>query len=110
MGADAFIGFYGIEEVIPADSDFTAIENRTNDRIVRARRSKLDHVCGRITDGRDYHLLIGKKIADLGIEGADEAAYSDSTFVALQADVRKKLKEAGFIAEPRLIFKLDAQY
>ena len=53
---------------------FTAIEQRTDDRIVRARRSKLDHVCGRITDGRDYHLLIGKKIADLGIEGGEELA------------------------------------
>jgi hypothetical protein len=51
MGADAFIGFYGIEEVVPADSDITALEARSADRIVRARWAKLDTWFGRVTDG-----------------------------------------------------------
>jgi hypothetical protein len=83
MGADAFIGFYGIEEVVPADSDITALEARSADRIVRARWAKLDTWFGRVTDGRDYFLLIGKKFADIGMEGAEERVIDDAEFAAI---------------------------
>ena len=109
MGADAFIGFYGIEEAIPIDADMSALEERTDDRIVRARRCKLDTWFGRITDGRDYFLLIGKKLADLGAEGNEERVIDDGELAFIQSEVKRKLKEAGFAGEPRLILKLEAQ-
>jgi hypothetical protein len=110
MGADAFISFYGIEESVRADSDMSALENRTDDRIVRARRIKLDTRFGRITDGRDYFLLIGRKIADIGVEGLEERVLDDGEFAIIQEEVKRKLKAAGFTSEPRLILRLEAQY
>jgi hypothetical protein len=110
MGADAFISFYGIEESVPADSDMTALEDRTDERIVRARNNRLDTWVGRITDGRDYFLLIGKKLADIGVEGLEERVIDDGEFATIQEEVKGKLKEAGFTSEPRLIFRVEAQY
>jgi hypothetical protein len=110
MGADAFIAFYGIEETIPVDADVTALEERKDERIVRARKAKLDFWWGRVSDGHDYHLLLGKKIANLGVEGAEGASIMDTDFATLQDDVRKKLKVAGFASEPKLILKFEAQY
>jgi hypothetical protein len=110
MGADAFIGFYGIEETIPAEADMTALEDRTDDRIVRARKNKLDVWWGRVTDGRDYHLLIGKNIADLGAEGAEGSTITNGDFADLQEDVKRRLTVAGFTEEPKLIFKFESQY
>lgn len=109
MGADAFIGFYGIEEVLSPEQA-SALDLKTDARVALARRHRLSFHLGRITEGRNYHLLIGKKIADLGVETGEEAAYSDREFTAIQDDVRAKLKDAGFTGEPKLIFKLDAQY
>jgi hypothetical protein len=109
MGADAFISFYGVEAVLSAE-EASALDLKTDDRIVRARRSKLHFHLGRITDGREYHLLIGKKLADLGIEAGEEEAYADADFATIQDEVKRKLKEAGFSGEPKLIFKLQTQY
>lgn len=109
MGADAFTGFYGIEEIVSAD-DAESFDPRADERISRARQKKLHFHFGRITDGRDYHLLIGKKVADLGVQAGEEISYSDVQFAEIQAEVRQKLKEANFTGEPKLIFKLEAQY
>ena len=109
MGADAFIGFYGIEEALSAEQA-AEFNQKTDDRVARARRHKLNFHLGRITDGRDYCLLIGKKIADLGVQAGEEASYVDSDFAALQEEVRTKLKDAGFDGVPKLIFKLHAPY
>ena len=110
MGADAFIVYYGIEETISVDADVTAFEERTDVRIVRARKAKLDFWWGRVTDGSDYHLLFGKQIANLGVGGAEGASITDADYAALCDDVQKKMREAGFATEPKLILKLEAQY
>ena len=109
MGADAFIGFYGIEKVLSPEQT-GAFDQKTDERAIRARKHKLHFHLGRITDGRDFHLLIGKRIADLGLEGGEEASYTDSDFAALQEEVKSKLRDAGFGGAPRLIFMLNAQY
>jgi hypothetical protein len=109
MGADAFIGFYGIEESLSPE-EIKTLELRTDDRIKRARAAGLQFHFGRVTDGRDYHLLIGRKIANLGVEGDEEAAYSDAEWQTIQSAVREKLKDAGFPGEPKVILKLEAQY
>jgi hypothetical protein len=110
MGADAFITFYGIEYSVPAGSDVSSLEKRTDERIVRARRAKLDTWWGCVSDGRDFHLLIGKKIADLGLEGQEQVSVTNQAFTSIQEEVKQKLSEAGFSHEPRLLFKLEAQY
>ncbi len=85
-------------------------DERNDERITRARKNKLHYHIGRITDGMDYHLLIGKKIADLGLQAGEHVAYSDTEFSEIQADIRVRLKQAEFTKEPKLIFKLEAQY
>ena len=109
MGADAFIAFYGIEEILSLE-EASVLDYRTDDRIARARRNRLSFHLGRVTDGRDYHLLIGKKIADLGVERREEASYVDSEFAVIQAEVKLRLKAAGFSGEPKLLFRLNAEY
>jgi hypothetical protein len=109
MGADAFTGFYGIEMTIPV-MEIETFDERNDQRISRARKNKLHYHIGRITDGMDYHLLIGKKIADLGLQAGEHISYSDTQMAEIQSDVRVRLKQAGFTEEPRLIFKLEAQY
>jgi hypothetical protein len=109
MGADAFVSFYGIEEVLTSD-EAEAFDPRTDGRVARARRNQLHFHLGRITDGRDYHLLIGRKLADLGVQASEEATCTDAEFATIQDEVRRKLKAAGFSGEPKLIFKLHARY
>jgi hypothetical protein len=109
MGADAFIGFYGIEVVL-LPGEVTAVETKTDERVVRARKNKLLCHLGRITDGEPYHLLIGKEIAWLGLEHNAAVTCSDDTLAAIQEEVRKKLMNAGFTENPRLIFKIHTQY
>jgi hypothetical protein len=109
MGADAFTGFYGIEYAI-SPAEMEKFDDRNDERVTRARRNRLHFHIGRITDGMDYHLLIGKKIADLGVEAGEQIAYSDKQFAEIQLEVRDRLKQAGFSEEPTLIFKLEAQY
>lgn len=109
MSADAFIVFYGVEMVL-SSHEVGAVETRSDERITRARSGRLDSHLGRVTDGESHYLLVGKKIAWLGLEYESEASCSDDAFTAIREEVRKKLFDAGFAGEPKLIFKLEAQF
>lgn len=109
MGADAFTGFYGLEENIP-EVEMEKFDVKYDERVARAQRHGLNHHIGRITDGMDYYLLIGRRIVDLGVQVGEQIEYSDAQLAEIQSEVRQRLKQAGFTANPRLIFKLEAQY
>jgi len=110
MSADVFIAFYGVEFPVPDGETLTEIEEQNDDRVVRAGEQKLDWWLGRLTDGSPFHLLIGKKIAQLGVEGSHEKSLTKSEMDVLAEQTRHRLEDAGFREPPRLILKYESDY
>lgn len=112
MGADHFIGFYGIKIALdPDDEDVHEACGLGSDaRCVRARAAGLQTLMGRMTDGEDYFLFIGQPLASIGVEGDPHVSHAMPHLIALAADVDARLTKAGFSAQPALHFQLQAQY
>ncbi len=110
MSADVFIAFYGLEFPVLDGETLTDVEEQNDDRVVRAGEHKLDWWLGRLTDGAPFHLLIGKKIAQLGVEGSHEKSLTNSELDALVEQTRQRLEAAGFSEAPRLILKYESDY
>ena len=112
MGADAFIAFYGIKfELDPDDEEgLDACDAGTDARCVKARQAGLETYTGRMTDGEDYFLYIGKRLASLGIEHDQYVTLSVEQLTSLCADVNAKLRTADFPQPPELHFQFIGQY
>jgi hypothetical protein len=110
MSADVFIAFYGIEFPVPDGEALTEIEEQNDVRVVRAREHRLDWWLGRLTDGAPVHLLVGKKIAQLGVEGSHGLGLTDADFSGLCEQTRWRLADAGFQELPKLILKYESDY
>ena len=112
MGADYFLAFYGIK--VPLDSDNESEQEAcglgTDPRCVRARTAGLQTHTGRMTEGEDYFLYVGRKLATLGVEAEPHAAHSIVSVVAIAHDTAQRLRDAGFSGQPALHFQLEAQY
>ncbi|MBL9158587.1 MAG: hypothetical protein JNJ70_14000 [Verrucomicrobiales bacterium] len=78
MGADAFIAFVGIKRVIDlgADSELIELQERTHPLIRAARKNGLQFYDGRLTDGEDIFLFIGRTILRDGQTTLDAAPKS----------------------------------
>jgi hypothetical protein len=110
MSADVFIAFYGVEFPVPDGETLTEIEEQNDDRVVHARAHKLDWWLGRLTDGAPFYLLIGKKIAQLGVEGGHEKSLAKLEMDVLIEQTRQRLAAAGFREDPRLVLKYESDY
>ena len=110
MSADVFIAFYGVEFPVPDGEALTEIEEQNDDRVVRAGEHKLDWWLGRLTDGAPFHLLVGKKIAQLGVEGMQEKRLTKSEMDVLAEQTCQRLEAAGFREAPRFILKYESDY
>ena len=112
MGADAFIAFYGIKfELDPDDEDeLDACDTGADARCLKARQVGLESYTGRMTDGEDYFLYIGARLASLGIEHDQYVAQSVEQLSSLATDVKAKLKAADFSQPPGLHFQFIGQY
>ena len=112
MGADAFAAFYGIRLMIDGDEDedLEPYEDESHEDIRRAHDEGLDTYFGRLTDGEPYFLLVGKRLAVLGVENEPDCVISDGEFARITAEVRRKLAAAGLKETPALHLQLDAQY
>ncbi|GGY61438.1 hypothetical protein GCM10011613_01040 [Cellvibrio zantedeschiae] len=112
MGADAFVGFYGIKiELDPDDEDeLDACGEETDPRCVKAKQAGLECHSGNMTDGEDYFLFIGKNLAWLGLEHDQYISYSPDSFNAIVERVNSQLKNAGFTETPALHFQFVGQY
>lgn len=112
MGADYFLAFYGIK--LSIDSDDEAEQEScalgTDARCVRAKAAGLQTHTGRMTEGEDYFLYIGRKLATLGLEAESHAVLPIASIVAIAHDTAERLKHAGFTQEPALHLQLEAQY
>lgn len=113
MGADAFLGFYGVKIALHPDDEetFEACGVGTDPRCVRARGTGLETWSGRMTEGEDYYLYVGRRVASIGLEAASHTAVSRQSLQALFDDVDRRLATAGLSSTlPALHFQLEAQY
>jgi len=112
MGADSFIAFYGIKlELDPDDEDeLDACGMDTDPRCLRAKRAGLETFSGRMTDGEDYFLYIGRRLAWLGLEHDQHRTQSAEQLATVAADVRAKLMAADFSQSPEIHFQFIGQY
>jgi len=107
MSAESVVAFFGIRIELQK-SDVEPLELRQHPLMLRARGASLQHYWGNF-GGVDpkYLLLIGKKLAILGVENSSECIVSDAELRELTADVRRKLQAAGFDGEPALLLQVE---
>jgi len=112
MGADSFIAFYGIKfDLDPDDEDeLDACGSDADPRCVQAKRAGLETFTGRMTEGEDYFLYIGRRLAWLGVEHEQHLKQSAEQLSSTAADVRARLQAAGFAQQPELHFQFIGQY
>lgn len=112
MGGDSFLAFYGIKFALsPQDeAELDACGSRTDPRCIAARRVGLDSFSGRLTNGEDYFLYLGKRIAMLGLENDTHSAQSADHLSTLAEQVSAQLKAAGFTQPAEFHFQLIAEY
>jgi hypothetical protein len=112
VGADSFVGFFGIKIALDPDDEDTldAIGADTDPRCMHAKRVGLETHSGRMTNGEDYFLYIGQRIGWLGLEHEAHVQVDMGQFTEIQRSVLAKLKEAGFSENPALHLQFVAQY
>jgi hypothetical protein len=108
MGADSFITIYGIRYEL-TDSEIESCETRSDERMKRARKAKLDFCFDRPTDGERYFLYIGTTLASIRVEAERYETMTEGEFSAKISETRRRLQDAGFNDEPSLHFQLIAQ-
>lgn len=108
MSADAFIAFYGVRFDLSED-ELEAVEERSDPRIAAARSQKLQTHLGRLTDGESHFLLIGTKLAILGIEHDASRTISDGELEEIMRTTTIKLQSAGLRGTPELHLQLEAE-
>ena len=111
MGADAFVAFFGVKIALDPDDEETldACGARTDKRCKAAAAMGLDTDTGRMTNGEDYFLLVGRRLGWLGLEHKPYVRIAED-LGELQSHVRRKLRAAGFLEEPAMHLQFVAQY
>src|SRR5262249_20758136 len=112
MGADAFVAFFGVKIALDPDDEETldAVGSGTDKRCKAAKAVGLQTQGGRMTDGEDYFLLIGRRLGWLGLEHEQYVRIAGEDLAELQLDVRRKLQAAGFAEEPAMHLQFVGQY
>jgi len=105
MSVESTIAFYGIQFEVPA-SEVEQLELRCHPLLLKAKTASLQHYWANF-GGIDpkYEILIGKKLAVLGLENSFEFVITCSELQAMIEDVRQKLLTAGFEDEPKLLIQ-----
>ena len=102
MSTETTVVFYGIR-VNVAEDEIPALEDRSDARLVRARRHGLGWYWGNFAEPRERYLLfIGEKIGVMGFENAREVEISRQSLMDRMHDTDEKLKGAGFTGYPSL--------
>lgn len=112
VGADAFIGFFGIKIDLDPDDEtiLDAIEADTDSRCKSANQVGLEACPGRMTEGEDYFLYVGHCLGLIGLQHDSYVKINVDRLTEIQTIVTAKLKEAGFSETPALHFQLDSKY
>ena len=109
MGADSFIAFFGVRFEL-SEEEMELCETREDDRIRRARKTKLDFCFDRPTDGEQYFLYVGRSLAGLGIEAKMYEKFSEAKLLEIVSETKTRLTQADISGEPALHLQLIAQY
>lgn len=112
MGADAFVAVYGIKiQLNPEDeAELEACGLETDQRCIAAKRAGLQCHTGRMSEGEDYFLYIGQRLAWLGLEHDSYATQSLAELSLIAELVASRLRAAGFIEAPALHYQFVGQY
>ncbi|KLU03468.1 hypothetical protein RISK_004472 [Rhodopirellula islandica] len=110
MGADAFLVFYGVRETV-ADDDaaIEALEEGDHPLLSLPRTCGLDSWWGRLTDGSEYHILLGKRVGVFGVENQHDASIDPAGLSVIASEVDALLTKHGISGTPTLHFQLEAQ-
>jgi hypothetical protein len=109
LGADAFIAFYGLRYTL-TDAEMDAVEQNSDERVVAARRAKLQTYSGRLTDGQPSFLLVGTRLGVFGLENESERSVDGAQLEQIMRDTAAKLQTAGLPGAPQLHLQFEAQY
>lgn len=102
MSAPSCLVFYGLRFTI-TPHELEAIEERADERVMRARKQRLDHYWGNFSDDAEtWYLFIGKKIANVGPENGLSSQFSYEELARYFLETEKKLSDGGWNAAPRL--------
>ncbi len=112
MGADSFIAIYGVKIALDPENEdeLDACGAQTDPRCLAAKRAGLESFSGRMTDGEDYFLLIGQKLAWLGIENDPYSTQTVEGLSSIVSDVNARLRAVGLSQVPALHFQFIGQY
>ena len=109
MGADEFIAFYGLRYTL-TDPEMDAVEQRSDARVIAARRPKLQTYTGRLTDGEPHFFFVGTCLGVFGVENESERSVEAATLEQIMRETAAKLQAAGLPGTPRLHLQFEAQY
>ncbi|MGC4007079.1 MAG: hypothetical protein QM811_29730 [Pirellulales bacterium] len=108
MGADAFIAFYGVRYIL-TDAELDAVEEKTDARVVAAKRTNLQAHFGRLTDGQPWFLLVGTRLGVFGSQNESQRSLNASQLEHVMRDTVAKLEMARLQGEPMLYLQYEAQ-
>ena len=110
MGADAFVAFYGIKFQLDNGDELDACCLGNDWRCRAAAESGLESHSDRMTDGGEYFLFIGERLAWLGLEHDSYSRVDPRDLAETMDRVATKLRHAGFSNTPSLHLQFVAQY
>jgi hypothetical protein len=100
MSSPACLFFYGMRFEVPA-SERVLLENKTHPMMRRARDAGLGfhwHDFG--ASECTYYLFVGRKMAEIGVEGELGARFTPTELLSEAGAVGAKLREADIPGEP----------
>lgn len=102
MSSDTFIAYFGLRFEIDAD-EAEAVEDRSDARVVAARKAGLKYYWGNFGGIEERYLLfIGEEVGILGNENAGEVSLPLNDPRLSVDTVREKLATAGLRGAPEL--------
>jgi hypothetical protein len=108
MSAPSCLVFFGLRFDLSRE-EIEPVETRADERVVRARRSRLDHYMGKfVVDGKERWLLfVGKKIANVGPDTGLALDLDRADLERALEDTSRKLVEAGWSGPPRIFIQYE---
>ena len=102
MSSPATVVFYGVRFEL-AEDEIPALEERSDPRLVSARRNGLKHYWGNFgAPGERWYLFVGAKLGILGPEGASDVMLDGRDLEGLIKDTNSRLRDGGFTGVSKL--------
>jgi hypothetical protein len=107
MSAYACVAFYGLRFEVRSE-EVEALENRSDERILAARKAGLKCYWANFGDpGERYFLFVGAKLGILGPEDESEIALALPQLQTIHESTEAALRIAGLTGEPSLYLQWE---